>query len=204
MAFQVTIFSDYICPFCFVGKGVFQQLQQEFPIEATWRNIEIHPETPEGGIALADKFPGMDLQATFDNLRRAGAPYGIQFGQVDRMPNSRLAIAASEFARDHSSFEAFHARVFAAYFTEGRDIGELDVLLDIAREIGLDVEALKAALATNAYQERMQAAQEEAYRSGVSGTPTFLINGKYRLVGAQPIESFRNALKRIEEEASRG
>lgn len=163
-------------------------------------DIEIHPDTPAQGVLLTEKFKGMNLSDSRENLRRAGAPYGIEFGAYTLLANSRLAIEASEFAKDQGQFPAFHEKVFYTTFTEARNIGDINVLLDIAQEVGLNRDELREALETGRYRERLEQAQEEAMRYGVSGTPTFIINDKYRVVGAQPLEAFRNALLQIQQE----
>jgi len=132
----------------------------------------------------------------FDNLRRAGAPYGIEFGRVNLLPNSRLALAAGEFARDQDRYEALHHRLFKAYFTDTRDIGRLDVLLEEAENTGLDPGALEEALRERRYESRLDQARQEAQRLGVHAIPTFFINGvKTRIVGAQPLEVFQKTLR---------
>lgn len=175
-------------------------MKEEFEIRDEWVYIEIHPDTPQAGVPLTEKFPGMSPEQLFAGVRQAGALYGIEFGNVEKLANSRRAIEASEYARDHGKFGEYHDLVLHAYFTEGRDIGDVSVLLELARQAGLDAEELQRALDEGRYAARLEAAQEQAYQYGVSGTPTFLVNNKYRVVGAQPLEAFRSALKRIEEE----
>lgn len=175
-------------------------MKQEFEIEEEWINIEIHPDTPEKGVLLSEYFRGMDIGGMHDNLRRAGAAYGIEFGEMTMLANSHLAIAASEYARDHGKFEAFHEKVLHAYFTEARDIGDIGVLLEIATAVGLDRGELQTALETGRYEERLEQAQQEAMRYQVTGTPCFIINNRYKVSGAQPLDVFQNALRRIEQE----
>jgi len=132
----------------------------------------------------------------FDNLRRAGAPYGIEFGRLSLLPNSRPALAAGEFARDQGRYEAFHDRLFKAYFTETRDIGRLEVLLEKAEATGLDPVALEEALRGKRYESRLDQARQEADSLGVHAIPTFFINGaETRIVGAQSLEVFQKTLR---------
>ena len=165
-----------------------------------WVSYEIHPETPPEGVPLVEKFPADMVQGMKANLSRAGEPYGIEFGDMTTMPNTRLALEASEFARDHGKFHEFHEKIFRAYFTENRNIGDLDVVLEVAAAAGLETSALREALADGRYLPRLEQATMEGQRYGVTGTPTFIVNNRYMIVGAQPLENFRNALKRIESE----
>jgi len=159
---------------------------------------EIHPETPPDGVLLADRFRGANLEGMFANLRRAGAPYGIEFGEVSLLSNSRLALLAGEFARDLGRFHEFHGLVFEAYFNQGLDIGDVDVLLDLVGRAGLDPEACKADLSEKRYHSRLEAARNEALERAINAVPAFFIgNEGIRIVGAQPIENFRQALAKV-------
>jgi len=159
-------------------------------------SCEIHPETPPEGILLAVRLPGIDWEGMYENLRRSGASYGIRFGAVTLLSNSRLALEAGEYARDHGSFDEFHEQVFHAYFTEVKDIGRLDVILDIARSAGLDAEELKTALQEGRYSAKLQAAQQQSERYRVTGVPAFIINEEHKIVGAQPLEVFREVMQK--------
>jgi len=145
-------------------------------------------------VLLSVRLPGIDWDGMYQNLRRAGAHYGITFGAVTLLSNSRLALEASEYARDHGSFEEFHEKIFHAYFTEVKDIGRMDVILDAARSAGLDTEGLTVALQEGRYRAKLQNAQQESQRQDITGVPTFIIDERYKIVGAQPLEVFRDTL----------
>jgi predicted DsbA family dithiol-disulfide isomerase len=155
--------------------------------------VEIHPETPQEGTPLAARFPGVDIARMMEHLRAMGAPFGITFVDRPFLSNSRWALQAAEFARDHGRFEPFHQAVFAAYFSHGLDIGSLEVLSHVARDSGLDAVAMERAVADNRYLPRLVIAQEEASRLGVTGVPTFFVANKRRITGAQSLDVFRRA-----------
>lgn len=115
----------------------------------------------------------------------------MTFGRPNLLANSRLALEAAECARDAGRFPEFHEGVFRAYFTEGRNIGERGVILEIGRRVGLEVADLEAALDGHSYLPRLAAAGEEARALGIAAAPTFLIGDDHRVVGAQPIEALR-------------
>jgi len=150
-------------------------------------------------VPLAVRLPGIDWEGMYQNLRLSGAQYGITFGDVKLLSNSRLSLEAGEYARDHGRFHEFHEEIFRAYFTEVKDIGRMDVILDSARSVGLDAEALQAALKKCCYRDRLQAAQQESERYGISGVPAFIIEEQYKIVGAQPLEVFRETLQKVGE-----
>lgn len=181
-----------------MGNGVVQALKQEYDIEDEWVSYEIHPETPPEGMLLSERFPGSSVTGMFDRLGEMGAPYGVKFEGQTRLSNSHLALAASEFAREQGHYHAFHEAVFRAYFTEGKDIGSLDTLRAIAAAVGLSADDMERALEDGRYEEKLAQSMEEGAAYGVNGTPTCIVNGRYKIVGAQPIASFRNALQQIE------
>jgi len=151
---------------------------------------------PPEGMLLAKRFPPEEIKRRYDSLRVMGAPLGIIFGEVAVTPNSRLALEASEFARDNGRFDSFHEKVFYAYFTECRDIGKLDEILKLAAEEGLDSDELRRAVGEGRYADRLRRARKEASELGITAVPTFLIEGGDKIVGVQPIDFFRERLRR--------
>ena len=129
------------------------------------------------------------------NLRTMGAPFGIIFSDIGRLSNSRLALQAAEFSKDQDRFETFHDALLHAYFSEGLDIGDREVLAQLARDAGIDVPELEQALDRGVYLPRLREMQDEAAKAGVTGVPHFIIANKKTIVGAQPLEVFRNALR---------
>jgi len=198
MTIRLDIYSDYICPFCYIGKGIVDRLAREFDIAAQWLPFEIHPETPQAGAPLAEHLPHIDWDELYRSLRAMGREFGIVFGDVRMLPNSRMALEASEYARDHGLHGALHEALFRAYFSDVRDIGNREELLCIARSVGLDPEGLDAALAAGMYRERLEQTQRAARRFEITGVPAFIINGRSSIVGAQPLSVFRETLGRIE------
>lgn len=128
-------------------------------------------------------------------LNRAGEPYGIQFKPIDVVANSRLALEASEFARDAGKFEEAHTRLFRAYFQEGENIGQKSTLLRLLSEIGLNEHQLSDALDQRLYSARLQQGLVKAGKYGIKAVPTFIVNGNEKIVGAQPYEVFQRCIK---------
>lgn len=124
-------------------------------------------------------------------LRERCAELGLPFDPPDRLSNTRLAVEAAEFARDAGRFAEFHRAALAAYFARGEDVGDVEVLVRVADELGLDTGALREALASGTYAGRREAAEQEARRLAVTGVPTYFFTGGPKVVGAQPLEQFR-------------
>lgn len=196
MTIEVKVFSDYICPFCYIGKGLLDRLSEEYALRVTWLGFELHPETPTQGLSMAERFPDRDLTKMYDALNARGAELGLDIKPVEVLSNSRLALEAAEFARDQGRFASFHAAVFDAYFGQGLDIGRFRVLRQVATDLGLDTAALREALEHKTYAERLSAVRDQALEQELTGLPTFVVNDRHRIVGAQPLEAFREVFSR--------
>ena len=173
-------------------------MKKEFPIQDEWLSYQLRPQTPLDGLPYEKLFPGVDMQQRYAEMNRAAAPYGITFGVRTFLSNSRFALEASEYARDQGKYHEFHERVFRAYFTEVLDIGNIQVVLQLAQEVGLDPGEVKRALEDGMYGSRIDSTMEEASRLGVTAVPTFILNGTHRVVGALPLDQFRKRLALIE------
>ncbi|MHB8137114.1 MAG: DsbA family oxidoreductase [Smithellaceae bacterium] len=180
-----------------MGKGIVDQLKKEYPIEDTWVSYELHPETPPAGVLLSERFKGHDLSSFHEQLRTRGTDVGVVFNSHTLLSNSRLSLMASEYARDMGKYDAFHDNIFHAYFTESMDIGKPDVITTVAAKSGLDAKEAIAAVNDGRYASRLDEARREGELIGLTGIPLFIINKQYKIVGAQPIEAFRNLLEKI-------
>ena len=148
---------------------------------------------------LSERFKGYDLAGFYDQLRARGKEAGIVFGNHTLLSNSNLALQASEYARDLGKYGDFHENMFQAYFTECLDIGNLEVIASVAGESGLDKAQMHSAVKDGRYVPRLISARKEGQQINLTGVPTFIIEGKHKLVGAQPLEVFRNLLDKFKE-----
>lgn len=210
---KVTIYSDVICPWCYIGKRRFEAALSSpgMPsgLSIAWRPFELNPDMPESGMERAayrarkfgaEKSRQLDLQMA-ENGREAGIAFA--FDKMQRTPNTRLAHRLIWQAEREglAAQNALVDRLFAAYFEEGLDIGRKDVLLGLAREAGLDDAKAKVALYDEASLEAVLDLEDEGIRMGIRGVPFFLLIDKYAVSGAQPPELWRDALPRIAAEA---
>jgi predicted DsbA family dithiol-disulfide isomerase len=118
----------------------------------------------------------------------------LPFEPPKLLSNSRLAVEAAEFARDGGAHALFHRGVLAAYFAHSQDIGDVEVLAEVAAQAGLDAAVLRQDLAAGTFAVRREAAEADARGLGVTAVPTYLFTGGYRVVGAQTLDHFRRAL----------
>lgn len=204
MSIKLTIYSDFICPFCYVGAGIVHAFRDEFDLEEKWVPYELHPDTPAEGKDLTELVSPFDIDNLTGELRRRGKPYNIEFASMTRLANSRLALEAAEFARDQGAHHRMHMGLFKAYFTEGQDIGNVDVLKSVAGEYGLNQDALAEALAKGHYTKRVAAGSADARNAGVTAIPTFVIEGQPAITGAVDEAIFRKALQQAATSPSPG
>ncbi|MDX2158467.1 MAG: DsbA family oxidoreductase [Hyphomicrobiaceae bacterium] len=208
----VTIYSDVVCPWCYVGKRRFEAALatpgMPSRIAISWRPFELNPDMPQEGMDRtayrARKF-GLEKSRELDaRMAETGREAGIAFAfdKMKRTPNTRLAhqlIWQAERAGPEEQ-NALVDRLFAAYFEEGADIGRRDVLLTLALEAGLGATDAAKALDDAQSVEAVLDLEDAGIRMGIRGVPFFLLIGKYGVSGAQPPELWRDALPKIAAE----
>lgn len=143
---------------------------------------------------MKDYFPGMDPEAFFQRLDARGRRMGVRFGPQTLLSNSREALEAGEFAKQYDRYDAFHEGVFRAFFSQCKDIGRREVLLEIAEYAGLDTGELDASLDAGRYLSHLEEATRAARSMGIGSVPAFVIEGYGIVTGAQPFDRFRMIL----------
>lgn len=133
----------------------------------------------------------------YDHIRQRGKEFSITFGDVTLLPNSRLALEASEYAREMGKYESFHENMFRFYFTEAYDIGSIGVITSVATESGLDAGGMMNAISEKRYRPRLTQARQEGEKINLTGVPTFIVNEKLKIVGAQPVEVFKEVFSKV-------
>jgi predicted DsbA family dithiol-disulfide isomerase len=197
---KIIVYSDYICPFCYIGFHRLEKLKEKFNLEIEWQPFEIHPETPKEGIKLEQlPFPPGYLDMIMVNVKTLAEEDGIILKLSEKLPNSRLALYISDFAKKKGKFDEFHKLVFENYWKDGKDIGDLNLLLELAESIGLKKNEILNYIGSNEPYEKMRKVLIELRKYGINGVPTFLI-GKQFIFGAQPYEVFETAIKKALEE----
>ncbi len=201
MALHVTLFSDFICPFCYVGLRTIGKLKSEFDLEVEWRGFQIHPDWPPTGIP-AEKVYGAEgsaaRTAAWGRISAMADAVGLAMKPPAMLTNSHRALAACEAAIEAGRGEDFEERVYRAYFFDGANIGDLDVLKNLGAEVGLDRGLIGEAIASPKVELKLKNNALIAHRRGVSGVPTFFL-GEYPVVGAQSLDAMRKILTRAGE-----
>ena len=197
---KVIIYSDYICPFCYIGFHRIGKLKEQFDLCVEWQPFEIHPKIPKDGVLL-DKllFPMEYLEMVMTNVKRLADEDGITLKFSDKLPNSRLALYISEFMRKKGKFDEFHELVFDKYWKEGEDIGDLSLLLELSESIGLNKNEILNFIKSDEPINMLRKTQLELRRYGINGVPTFIIGDRI-IVGVQPYAVFKKVIKKVLKE----
>jgi predicted DsbA family dithiol-disulfide isomerase len=198
MTYSLTIYSDYICPWCYVGQGPVVRLKTERALEVEWRPFYLYFDTPPEGRELPEYVVRARAAGSEERLKAIADSYSLPFISVPRIYNTRLAHEATEYARERGRANEFHRIVFRQVYGEGLDISQWSVLGAAAQEAGLDAEEMRRVVEEGAYAAVVEEQVRQAYQIGVTGVPTYVINERYAIVGAQPYEVFRDAFARLE------
>jgi predicted DsbA family dithiol-disulfide isomerase len=204
---QVEMYSDCVCPWCFIGKRRFdraRQQRQKLHIDMQWRAFELNPALAPGGMDrdeyLLRKFgDATRLRNMHEHLREIGVPLGIRFrfDLIRKTPNTRAAHTLLAYAAERDRQDELSEALFSAYFEEGRDIGDPEVLVELGSSQGFDSADSLRALNDPRLNAGIQATEEQAREWGISGVPTFIFERRYAVSGAQPAEVFTQLFDRL-------
>ncbi len=209
---HLDIFSDPVCPWCYIGKAHLDRALEargDHPFEIEWHPFQLNPDMPPGGMDRASyleaKFGGKDRAvAIYARVEAAAREAGLamDFGNIPRIPNTMDAHRLIHWAGLEGKQTLMKAALMRAYWRDGRDIGDLDTLADIAGEVGLDRAVMARLLASDADHDAIAARDAHARERGVNAVPTFLIANQYVLSGAQPPALWGQVMAELESKAS--
>lgn len=196
---RLDIFSDVICPWCYIGKRRLERALKLRPmpaLEIRWRAFQLNPGMPKEGMerqAYVEAKFGSEVRARqiYDTIRRVGSSENIPFDfeNIKRTPNTVDAHRLIRLAYDSKLQEPVTEALFQAYFLEGRDIGDKAVLTEIGTAQGLAADELETFFDGIEHKAEVEAECTTASRIGINGVPCFVLNGKYGLSGAQEPEA---------------
>jgi predicted DsbA family dithiol-disulfide isomerase len=176
---------------------VVEKLKAENKVDVEWRPFYLYFDVPVEGMELPEHVKRARLNGSEERLRQIAESYGMGFVSTKRIYNTRLAHEATEYAREHGKSNEFHKVVFRKVYAEGQDPSQWDVLRSAAEEVGLNTEEMQHEVQNEKYRANVEEQVRQAYQIGVTGVPTYVINNRYAIVGAQPYEVFRKALEQI-------
>ena len=199
---NIDIFSDVVCPWCYIGKRnlekalkIIKNNRDDLNISVNWRAFQLNPTLPMGGVSrqeyTSSKFGGREnAKAIYDRVRIAAEQVGLtlQFDDIIVQPNStkmhELIYASKETALTDDLIEA----LFKAFFINGKDLSKKENIGQIAREVGMSDEVIHAAIESDNYADQVSEDLEESQRIGIHGVPFYVLNNEIGLSGAQPPE----------------
>jgi predicted DsbA family dithiol-disulfide isomerase len=203
----VDVWSDVMCPFCYMGDALLDQALEKFPhaagVEVRYHSFLLMPQLSDGdapvnaaellsthhGVPL-EQARAMNAQVA-ERARQVGLDYHFERTQA---VSTRTAHQLSHFAATQGKQHEMIQRLFKAYFTDGLNLADHEVLAGLATDVGLDRDAALAALASGDFADDVAADLEQARQYGIQGVPFFVFAGKYAISGAQPVEAFVQAL----------
>jgi predicted DsbA family dithiol-disulfide isomerase len=178
---------------------VVERLKAEHGAHVEWLPFLLRPDMPPEGREVPQAIRARAEQAG-SRLKQMAQANGLPMVTSTWTPNPRLAHEATEYAKEHGQGVEFHRAVFRKYYGEGHDIGKWDVLGSAAQEVGLDPDDMRSTVQTGKYTSIVEEQLSEAYLLGVNSVPTFVLNDRYAIIGAQPYQVFEQAIARLQSE----
>ena len=179
-----------------------EKLKEEYQLDIEWKPFYLYFDTPPEGKDLPDYVKRARANGSEQRLQSIANSYGMEFRSTERIYNTRLAHEATEYAREHGKGNEFHKVIFRKVYAEGYDPTQWDTLRSAAEEVGLDADEMQSDVGGGKYTTYVEELVQWAYQIGVQGVPTYVVNDRYAIVGAQPYEVFKNALAQIMDKKS--
>jgi len=205
---KVEIWSDIMCPFCYIGKRHFENALKQFPdkdnIEVVWKSFQLNPAMKTEPGKNINEYLADTKGWTIDYAKQMNAHVTNMANEVGLHYDFDKAVVANSFdahrliqlAKYNGKGDAMEERLFKAYFTEGKNTADHAILIQLGTEIGLDPAAIKKVLESNEYADNVEQDIYEAQQIGVRGVPYFVLNDRYAVSGAQASETFLGALNK--------
>ncbi|RZK47093.1 MAG: DsbA family oxidoreductase [Hymenobacter sp.] len=206
---KVEIWSDVVCPFCYVGKRKFEKALGEFAhradVQVEWKSFQLTPdfvpvpgESIHASLAKKKGVPEAEGRRLNDYMTQVAAEVGLHYQFDKAVPaNTFLAHQLIHFGAHHGRQDATKERLMAAYYLEGQNLNDLGTLVRLGAEVGLDADAARQALLAGTHANEVRRDEYEAQQIGVRGVPFFVFNDKYAVSGAQPSEVFAEVLEKV-------
>lgn len=206
---KIELWSDYACPFCYIGEARLKKALQQLPAQVTveFKSFELDPTAPREVVSstqdrFAEKYglTADEARERIESISEMGRAEGLDFKYLStRYTNTFDALRLTKFAQVRGHDEIVE-KLFDAYFTKNLELANFDVLKHIAAECGLDVAEVEKFLAGDEFAAEVRDDEQTAAAYGIHGVPYFVINGKYAMNGAQPTEFIVATLRKIFDE----
>ncbi|NQU62150.1 MAG: DsbA family oxidoreductase [Rhodospirillales bacterium] len=199
------VFTDYVCPWCYLGDNRVKKLKSDYDITVQLVHFPLHPETPAEGRPLQELFNcgAEEIEAKNRRMKGLMEAEGLPYSERSHTYNSRLAQEIGTWAETQTGGNAIHDKFFEAYFVDRRNVGDVEVIIDVVRSVGLDEQEARAVLAERRFKDAVDADWAKSHSYGVTGVPTFVCKGQ-GLVGAQPYEGLQQLMDEVGAERRSG
>tara|TARA_X000000368_G_scaffold148568_1_gene117190 strand:- start:12037 stop:12696 length:660 start_codon:yes stop_codon:yes gene_type:complete len=205
---KIEIVSDVVCPWCVIGfrnlKQAIEELENELSFKISWKPYELHPEIPENGydkeLYMQQKFGSNRGNDVYDEIVSIGKDleFDFNFSKTKRIPNTFLAHRLLWYAEQKNLQNELSEALFYAYFTNGKDVGSIEVLAKIAHEVGLDKSEVTTFLESDNGAKEVENQELDSIERNIGAVPTYIINDQYLIQGGQQPETFTSFLRRIQ------
>jgi predicted DsbA family dithiol-disulfide isomerase len=198
---KITVYSDYICPFCYVGFHRLQRLRDSYELKINWCFLEIHPEISAQAEPIDSlDYPSEQWQHLMLNLQRVAGEENIALAELNFITNSKDALLLSEAAKQCGAdiFYDLHEKLFHAYFVDGKNIGDRTILTEVAKSCGINEGLIESAWTDEKYQQRLLANHDSARQHNIQSVPSFVFGGRI-LTGVVAESTFRDADRQVIE-----
>lgn len=190
---NITVFYDYICPFSYIGSKRIQEIASDYGIEIEWKGFEIHPEYPSDG-KLRKR--SLKMAKVNESLKSVMDEQESKFKLPGFVTNTKMALEAAEFAKTEGKFLEFHNTCYDSYMINRKNIGDINIILEIGENVGVNKHRLQEALTNKEMTDSLESYKEDAKKADVLGVPTILFND-FRIHGVQSIETYKSFIKKF-------
>ena len=211
---KIDIVSDVVCPWCAIGykklSEAMTQLDDEISFDVNWKPYELHPEIPKEGFDKKEYYKikfgeSSESSNRFNFITEEAKKVGLEFNfkKSKNLPNTFLAHRLLWFCRSKNKQDVLAQALFHAYFSDGRDVGNKDELIEISSENGLNRKEIKEFFQTNIGHKEVLREENRAREMNIFSVPTYIFNKKYLLVGGQEPDTFKAYINKVIEVESK-
>ncbi|GAA4314808.1 DsbA family oxidoreductase [Mucilaginibacter gynuensis] len=209
---KVEIWSDVVCPFCYIGKRKFENALKDFDqkgkVEIVWRSFQLDPDMEYVEGQSVSEYLAKRKGVSVDKAREmnnyvsgVAKEVGLEYDFDKAILNNTLdAHRLLHLAAEHGVQTQLKEALFAAYYTQGKNIGDTETLVEIGTSFGLNAAEIRTMLQSDTYKNDVRQDQYQANQVGAQGVPFFVFNSKYAVSGAQPTEVFKQVLDKVWDE----
>lgn len=211
---KIEIWSDIVCPFCYIGKKRLEQALASFPhrdeVEIIWKSYQLHPQFPQDATGIpaveyiknAKGLTKEETLAMMQQVQSIGKSLEIDFDfEKSLIVNTLNGHRLIHFAQEHGLGNILKERLLKAHFSEGVDVNDTNTLVNLAAEVGMDKKEIQEMLHSDRFTYEVSQDIQEGVNLGLRGVPFFVFNQKFGIAGAQPLEMFEQTLRQAYEDA---